>query len=172
MESSIAIKNYKEQTGNPVDNLSLVLSNSLTNLPPIKGYRVVPDVLSAKLFVFYQYSYILPFYLEKIQLTEYDKLDSDLTKLGFNEKTPYFLSIEIIPQSNDSNCDLHLVDVSVSMGKTFWEPRKTQENLIPEFNNIPGTYLGKKFCADRKNGLNQISKFISKSFVDIALAGI
>lgn len=169
MERSIAIQDSKKTISNPVDNLILVLGNSINGLPPIKGYRVVPDILSAKLFVFNQYSYILPFYLEKIKFTKVDELYSDFSKLGFIEKTAYFLCVEIIPQANKSNSDLRLVDISISMGKTFWESRKTQgDNVIPEFNNIPGTCSGNKFCADKKSGLDQISKFISKSFVDIA----
>lgn len=170
MERSIAIQDSKKTISNPVNNLILVLGNSINGLPPIKGYKVVPDILSAKLFVFDQYSYILPFYLEKIKFTEVDELYSDFSKLGFIEKTPYFLCVEIIPQSNKSNSDLRLVDISISMGKTFWEPAKElEDNLIPEFNNIPGPCLGNKFCADKKIGLKQISEFITKSFVDIAL---
>lgn len=169
MERSIAIQDSKKTISNPVDNLILVLGNSINGLPPIKGYRVVPDILSAKLFVFNQYSYILPFYLEKIKFTKVDELYSDFSKLGFIEKTAYFLCVEIIPQSNKSNSDLRLVDISISMGKTFWEPAKElEDNLIPEFNNISGPFLGKRFCADKKIGLKQIQEFIAKSFVNIA----
>ena len=86
-------------------NLSIIGSliketeNAICKLPPVKGFNVIPDFSSSKLLNSYGYSYVVPFYLEKSEMSEEDLLVSDLEKLGFIEKDPYFLVVDFSSQA-------------------------------------------------------------------------
>ena len=149
-------------------NLSIIGSliketeNAICKLPPVKGFNVIPDFSSSKLLNSYGYSYVVPFYLEKSEMSEEDLLVSDFEKLGFAEKDPYFLVIDF---SSYTSADC--VGVTVKIQGTLW-PQDRDKLIIPQFGNDPNRMPHSEFYISEENGLVEIENFISQSFISIA----
>ena len=149
-------------------NLSIIGSliketeNAICKLPPVKGFNVIPDFSSSKLLISYGYSYVVPFYLEKSEMSEEDLLVSDLEKLGFVEKDPYFLVVDFSSQAPADR-----VGITVKIQGTLW-PQDRDKLIIPPFGNDPNRMPYSEFYISEENGLDEIGNFISQSFISIA----
>ena len=145
-----------------IGSLIKVTENVICKLPPVKGYNVIPDFSSSKLLNSYGYSYVVPFYLEKSEMSEEDLLVSDLEKLGFVEKDPYFLVVDFSSQSPADR-----VVITVKIQGTLW-PQDRDKLIIPPFGNDPNRMPYSEFYISEENGLEEIGNFISQSFISIA----
>ena len=145
-----------------IGSLLKVTENAICKLPPVKGYNVIPDFSSSKLLNSYGYSYVVPFYLEKSEMSEEDLLVSDLEKLGFVEKDPYFLVVDF-PSQAPVDC----VGITVKIQGTLW-PQDRDKLIIPTFGNDPNRMPYSEFYISEENGLEEIENFISQGFISIA----
>ena len=95
-------------------------------------------------------------------MSEDDLLVSDLEKLGFVEKDPYFLVIDF-----SSYASADCVGVTVKIQGTLW-PQDPDKLIIPTFGNDPNRMPHSEFYISEENGLEEIENFISQSFISIA----
>ena len=95
-------------------------------------------------------------------MSEEDLLVSDLEKLGFVEKDPYFLVVDFSSQAPADR-----VGITVKIQGTLW-PQDRDKLIIPPFGNDPNRMPYSEFYISEENGLEEIGNFISQSFISIA----